>query len=122
MAFKVRAKKGVKINRVITKIVITVLGLYVGGTIMSSIGGILKCTANPFNSGMALIGYTVKDNAFVNTTGSTYAACNSTAYPQLGTGVTVNGLITDVNGTGILAVIGIVGIASVVTEFVEFSL
>lgn len=94
MAFKVRAKKGVRINKVVTKIVVTVLALYVGGTIMTQIGNVMVNQTSPMYSGLQLIGYTVD----------------------------ATGKITSVNGTGILAVIGIVGIASVVTEFVEFSL
>lgn len=93
MAFRMKRKK-VNINRVVVKIVATVIGLYVGGTIMSQLGTVMNGTTSPFYQGLTLIGWTVS----------------------------ATGQITATTGSGILAVIGIVGIASIVTEFVEFSM
>lgn len=79
------------INRVVRKLVYTILALYVGGTIVSTFGTVMNGTSSPFYSGLTLIGWTV--------TGTT---------------------ITATTGTGILAVVGIIGIASVIMEFVKF--
>ncbi len=93
MAFKVRARKGINIGRVVAKLVSTVLALYVGGTIMIEIGNVMNGTTSPFYRGLTLIGWTVSDA----------------------------GLITATSGSGILAVIGIIGIATIVMEFVQIS-
>lgn len=90
---KFRMRKGVSINRVVKRIVVTLLSLWVGGTIVSEIGGVMNNTQSPFYKGLALIGWEVSDA----------------------------GLITSTSGSGILAVVGIIGIAGVVMEFVEFS-
>lgn len=91
---KVRWKKGVNIGRVVAKVVATVLALYVGGTIMSEIGSVMNGTTSPFNKGLTLIGWTVSDAGLITST-------------------TAN--------SGILAVVGIIGIASIVMEFVNVS-
>lgn len=93
MAFKLRAKK-VNINRVVAKTAMTIIALYVGGTIITELGNVMNSTTSPFYKGLTLIGWTV------STTGQ----------------------ITATNGSGILAVVGIVGIASIVMEFVTFSM
>jgi hypothetical protein len=90
---KVKWKKNVNIGRVVAKIVSTVLALYVGGTIMIEIGNVMNGTTSPFYKGLALIGWTVD----------------------------ATGTITSTAGSGILAVIGIIGIATIVMEFVNVS-
>jgi len=90
---QVSMRQGVNIGRVITKIVYTVLSLYVGGTIMTEIGKVMNGTTSPFYSGLTLIGWTVSST----------------------------GQITSTTGAGILAIVGIVGIAAVVMEFVQIS-
>lgn len=94
MAFRISRKRNINIGKVVTKVVATVIALYVGGTIMTELGNVMNGTTSPFYSGLTLIGWTV------NTSGT----------------------ITATTGSGILAVIGIVAIASIVTEFVEFSM
>lgn len=90
---KVSFKKGVNIGRVVAKVVSTVLALYVGGTIMIEIGNVVNGTTSPFYKGLSLIGWTVTDA----------------------------GQVTNTSGSGILAVIGIIGIATIVMEFVNVS-
>jgi NADH:ubiquinone oxidoreductase subunit 6 (subunit J) len=92
MAWKIGMNKKVNISRVVTKIVVTVLALYVGGTILNAIGLVVENTTSPLYGGLSLIGWTV-------------SAANKITATQTGTG-------------GILTVIGIVGIASVIMEFV----
>jgi hypothetical protein len=89
----VKVRKGVNIGRVVAKIVSTVLALYVGGTIMIEIGNVMNNTTSPFYKGLTLIGWTVN----------------------------ADGLITSTSGSGILSVIGIIGIATIVMEFVQVS-
>lgn len=90
---KVSVRKNLNIGRVVAKIVGTVLALYVGGTIMIEIGNVMNSTTSPFYRGLTLIGWTVSST----------------------------GQITSTSGSGILAVVGIVGIASIVMEFVQVS-
>lgn len=89
--FSFKYRRGVNIPRVVGKVAGTILALYVGGTIITEIGNVINGTTSPFYKGLTLIGWTVTDA----------------------------GQVTDTTGSGILAVIGIVGIASIVMEFVE---
>lgn len=91
------------INRVVRKLIYTILGLFVGGTILTTFGQVMNATASPFYSGLSLIGWTVS---------STAVACGSQG--------TVTNCITATTGTGILSVVGIISIASVVLEFVTW--
>ena len=93
MAYRMRMRK-VNISRVVSKLVNVIIALYVGGTIVTELGNVMNETTSAFYSGLTLIGWTV-----------------STARQ-----------ITATTGSGILSVIGIVGIASIVTEFVSFSM
>lgn len=86
-------KKNMKIGRIVGKIVATVIALYAGGIMMTTLGTVMNATTSPFYQGLSLIGWTV------NATGT----------------------ITSTSGSGILAVIGVIGIASIVTEFVDIS-
>ena len=110
MAMKISRKKNVNIGRVVTKVVATVIALYVGGTIMTELGSVMNGTASPFYKGLSLIGWTV--TTVTNATSTSSCALND------GGGNTINNCITSVSGSGILAVIGIVAIATIVTEFV----
>lgn len=101
---RVRFKRNLNINRIVVKIVATVLGLYVGGYILTEIGEVMNATCSPFYTGLSLIGWTVGT-----------ATCTTTSASDTNT-------ITSTSGSGILAVVGIVAIASIVTEFVEFSM
>lgn len=120
MARKIRFKRNVNIGRVVAKLVGTIIALYVGGTIVAELGTVLNCTASPFYKGLALIGWTISDAYVPNTSG----ACNSSATLADGLARTDThySLITSVSGTGILAVVGIIGIATIVMEFVEFKM
>lgn len=88
---KMRFNKNYNVGRVVSRIVETVLALYVGGTVINTFGTVMNGTSSPFYDGLTLIGWTVTSNQ-----------------------------ITDTSGAGVLAVIGIIGIASVVLEFVHF--
>lgn len=94
MARRVRFRKNINIGRVVAKLVGTIIALYVGGTIVTEIGSVMNGTTSAFYKGLSLIGWTVSSA----------------------------GLITSTSGTGILSVIGIIGIASIVMEFVEFKM
>ena len=116
MAFKIKRKQNIKITRVVVKVVATVIGLYVGGQIMTQLGAVMNQTYSPFYQGLSLVGWTV---GTVTNSSTTQGSC---ATNSAGGTSTINNCITAVNGSGILAVIGIIGIASIVTEFVEFSM
>lgn len=89
---KLKLKKGIRVGRVVAKLLGSVLALYIGGTVMTTFGTVMNGTTSPFYNGLTLIGWTVTNNQ-----------------------------ITDTSGSGVLAVIGIIAIGSIVMEFVDFS-
>jgi hypothetical protein len=105
---KMRFNRNFNISRVVQRLVYTILALYVGGTIITTFGTVMNCTSSPFYEGLSLVGWTITDG--IN--GS--SICNG-----LGNVVT-NNVITSTSGAGVLAVVGIIGIASVVLEFVRW--
>lgn len=88
---KLRFNRNFNINRVVKSLVRTVLALYVGGTIMTVFGTVMNGTTSPFYTGLSLIGWTVSSNT-----------------------------ITATSGSGVLAVVGIIAIAQIVTEFISW--
>lgn len=114
-----KRRKGVNIGRVVVKITVTLISLWVGGVMVTSLGDVMLNTSSPFYKGLSLIGWTV--GGMTNGTSGYYAvgACDSGVYAT--TGYNQN-CITSTNGAGILAVIGIIGLASIVLEFVEFKM
>lgn len=88
--WKVSYNKDVNIGRVVTKVLVTIVALYAGGTVLTQLGTVINGTTSPFYQGLTLIGWTVS-----------------------------NGTVTATTGSGILAVVGIVAIASIVMEFVK---
>lgn len=98
-------KKGVNVQRVIYKIVATVIALWVGGEIIETIDGNINLTrcVNESNCSAG----TVPNNIF------------NSGFSFLGIdGSHVDGVST----TGILSVIGIIAAASIVLEFVDVSM
>lgn len=93
MNVRMRSMHDISIKRVVIKLVIVLITLWAGGTIVRILGNIMNGTQSPFYQGLELIGWTVD----------------------------ATGTITDTSGNGILAVVGIIGIATVVLEFVHFS-
>lgn len=88
---RLRFNKGFNVNRVVKRLVRSVLALYVGGTVMSTFGTVMNGTTSPFYTGLTLIGWTVTDSTIMAT-----------------------------SGTGVLAVVGIIAIAQIVTEFINW--
>ena len=89
------------VNRVVKRLVRTILALYVGGTIMTTFGTVMNATCSPFYTGLSLIGWTVTEGTCAGTA----------AQPNT---------ITITSGSGVLAVVGIIAIAQIVTEFVTW--
>lgn len=121
MAYKVRFRgaSNIKIGRVVTKIVAVLIALWVGGEILTSVGAVMENTTSPFYQGLTLIGWTV--GAFQNN-GTHWATSCGGDVSDGGVAVeTGTNCITDVSGNGVLVVVGLVGIASVILEFVQFS-
>lgn len=120
MAYKVRFNRNFNVNRVVKRLVRTVLALYVGGTIMTVFGTVMQCTNSPFYTGLSLIGWTIDATHVVNGSGTvstgTAATCNSAAFYS----TTTNNIIVATSGSGVLAVVGIIAIAQIVTEFVTW--
>lgn len=115
--FSVRMRKNVNVPRVVAKTTAVIIALYVGNEVINQIGSIINCTSGPFNTGFKLIGWTVSDNVFINDTAG--GTCTSVGLNDL---TTYNNLVTDVSGAGVLSVIGVVGVAAIVLEFVQFNM
>lgn len=117
--------KNISIGRVVGKIAATIIALYVGGTIVNEVGAVMNNTESPFYQGLSLIGWTIGDYP---TNGTDFmATCtwvSSSNHANYLGGTTSPGAncITAVSGSGILAVVGIIGIAAIVMEFVRFRL
>lgn len=106
---KVRPKKGVNINRVVRKIVYTVLALWIGGFIVQTVADTMLGYCSPFFQGFSLFGWKVGNSS--DASAVTIAnSCTDSNY-----------ILYDVSQAGILVIVGIVGIASVVMEFVNIS-
>jgi len=90
---KVRFNQSFNVNRVVKRLVRTILALYVGGTVLSVFGTVMNGTSSPFYTGLSLIGWTV--DSTTNT-------------------------IMATSGSGVLAVVGIIAIAQIVTEFITW--
>lgn len=116
---KITFNRNFSIGRVVAKLVAVVLSLYVGNTMMNVLGSILNGTQGPFNLGFKLLGWTVGAQG-TNGTAGYYCTCGGVCTSPVTTAAT--DCITSYTGTGILAVIGLVGIASIVMEFVEFKM
>ena len=81
------------IIRVIVEIIITLAGLYAGGTALTAMGTMMNGSTSPFYVGLGIIGWTVEsDGHIISTTGS-----------------------------GILAVVGIFAIIAIIAKFVRVS-
>lgn len=119
---KISLKKSyqISISKVITKVVITAISLYVGNEMITQIGSIMNQTEGGFNTGFRLIGWTVGGYPAFNAThfhDDCAAALGTYSTTQAGTTC-----ITEYTGAGILAVVGVIGFASVVLEFVHLKL
>jgi len=97
-------KQNVKIGRVVSKIAGTIIALYAGGVVITELGTAMNGTCSPFYKGLSLIGW---DTANV--------VCSTTSAANANT-------LNDVSGSGILAVVGIIGLASIVMEFVTIKM
>lgn len=107
------------VHRVVRKLVYTILGLFVGGTVLTTFGTVMKFTESPFYNGLNLIGWTVGAFPKWNTTHYAAQCANTSVAPTTAVSTATN-CITSVDGAGVLSVVGILSIASVVLEFVTW--
>lgn len=115
--FSIRKRQGINIPRVVSKVAGTIIALYAGGFVVNAIGDVIINTSSPFYKGLKLIGWTIS-----TTHNATFDSCGTTATLQAGEFTDVANCVTSVNGAGVLAVVGIIGVASIVLEFIEFRL
>ena len=117
--YKLRKLGGSDIFTVVNSLVRTILALYVGGTLITTFGTVMNCTHSPFYDGLSLIGWTVSDNVFINTTLAAPNTCSGA-----GTGLvnlaTYNNLIVNPTGSGVLSVVGLIAIAKVLLQVIKF--
>ena len=109
--------KNFNVGKVISRLITGVLSLYVGGTILNEFGSAMNGTHSGLYSGLSLIGWTVGDALINGTAGYYYSECDSGTIVTSGYPTTC---ITDVSGTGVLSVIGILVIAQIIMEFISF--
>ena len=117
--FRVGYNRNFNIGRTIGKIGTTILSLWVGGYFITELGIAMLGSCSPFFKGLTIIGWDVGNNA--TATGA------STQLTFVGASVqggceTSSLIIYDTTDAGVLTVVGLVGIASVVMEFVKFRL
>lgn len=84
----IRLNKNINMSRIMIKIVILMILLYMGETVITETGRILNGTTNPLYQGLGLIGWTVDEN----------------------------GTITGTNTSGILAMAALLLILLIITE------
>lgn len=120
--FKFKSYQKINITKIVAKLVATIISLYVGNELMTQMGNLFNQTEGPFNTGFKLIGWTVGgyqscvgNSSLYSTTCEYSCAVNSST--QAGTSC-----ITGVSGAGILTVVGLIGLASIVMEFIEYKM
>lgn len=113
MAVRFR-RSGLNVGRVATKIVATILALYVGGYLITIVSSVMLGTCSPFYKGLSLFGWKVGARATANATiadATILTECQSSS-----------NILYDVSSAGILVIVGLVGVASIVMEFIEFKM
>lgn len=90
---------------------------------MSVFGTVMTNTTSPFYTGLTLIGWTV-GSSYCNQSLAYGTTCGGTTCVS-GTGLTIPttgniNCITSTTGSGVLAVVGIIAIAQIVTEFISW--
>jgi hypothetical protein len=123
--FRVGMKKNVNIPRVVAKVAGTIIALYVGNEIISQVGSIVNATTGAFNPGFKLIGWEVGTSTGVNGTAGCLNTCGLTPIDGCAAASPMTGVANCVNNAssgGVLSVVGVVGLASIVMEFVQFNM
>lgn len=119
---RVKFRKGFNVNRVVKRLVRTVLALYVGGMVMTTFGTTMSNTTSPFYTGLTLIGWSTE--AFPKYNSTTWCAeCTTGCGDPAGAGAIASAsgnCLTSTSGSGVLAVVGIIAIAQIITEFITW--
>lgn len=105
------------VGRVISRLITGVLSIYVGGTILTEFGNAMANTTSPLYTGLSLIGWTVETNTQTNGTAGYYVGCGAGSDPVT---TAQPNCITDTTGSGVLSVVGILVIAQIIMEFIQF--
>lgn len=95
MAFSIRRKRDVNVSKVVSKLVVVLITLWVGGVILYVMGVVMENTTSAFYTGLTLIGWTVNSAGKITATNTS---------------------------NGVLGVIGLIALASIVLEFIEFKM
>lgn len=181
-------KNGINVGRIATKIVATIIAMYVGGYLVTIVSTTLLGTCSPFYKGLSLFGWSVGDNTTaiaahatetaiavageahtmlvdvattlnnvpviaVTEVANDSVALDASNWSLSGNAVTLleeafnnteltvdytysgwgaatiidtchgySTILYDVSAAGLLAVVGLVGVASIVMEFIEFKM
>lgn len=107
--------KNFNVGRVISRLITGVLSLYVGGTLLTEFGTTMTNTSSALYTGLGLIGWTTS-----TTYNATYASCGTTATLTGSELASIDNCLTSTTGSGVLSVIGILVIAQVIMEFIQF--
>ena len=68
---RVSFNKNYSINRVVRRIIYTLLSLWIGGELLDAIGDTMNGTSSPFYQGLTLIGWTVDSTNTITATSGT---------------------------------------------------
>jgi hypothetical protein len=116
--WKVGLNKQVNIGRVVTKIVVTILSMYVGGALLTSIGAVVNQQCSQMYGGLTIIGWTV--GTCTNATPyNVSGGCWGTALVDGGCRSNPNTVLSVAGNGGLLVIVAIIGIASLTLEFVN---
>lgn len=128
-------RRNINIGRVISHMIYTVLVLWVGGVVLGRIGETMLGECSPFFEGFELIGWEIGTNVTAYDATCPDAGNPSACTATLPQNSSLHGVIDptceqinadtilyDTGDSGVLAVVGLIGLASVVMEFVEFKL
>lgn len=102
-------RKKVNVNKVITKIAVVVLALWVGSEILNSVAVAMNTSASAFQSGLTFLGFDT----------TTYA---NTSVTECVPGDYLTCFNGDITTTGILSIVGLIAGASIVLDFVKISM
>ena len=81
------------------KVIVVLVALWGGGIALEAIGDSINGTSSPFYEGLTIIGYTVGSECDPLVTTGTNTICST-------------------DGSGILAIVGIFGMISIISEFI----
>ena len=98
------------------KVIVVLVALWGGGIALEAVGDAIVNTSSPFYTGLTIIGYQL--GAITNGTDYNIACGGNVAVQQLTEPSYLATCINNTDGSGILAIVGIFGMISIISEFI----